>query len=357
MENILKKETYNVVQWSSGNVGKASIIGINNRKDLNLSGLIVSDENKIGMDAGVIIGIEELGVKATNNIDEFLNADLDIDCINYTPLASFRVNEDPDLDKNNIIKILKSGVNVVTTVGFLFPKAFGEDYLNEIEEACKEGGVSLHGTGYNPGWLAELVPLTMTGMSQEIKKIIVSESSEFSYYPSKEIVIDGMLMGKTMEEYEVEAERYEAWLSGLFKEAIYLIAEGIGVEVLDVEEDLKLVTAEKDFEIAAGKIAKGTIAAQRRKWTGNCSNDVTIIQEAIYRASEDSAPEWNDPVGVTVEVEGVPQMKVSFSHDWNDDPLISTAMHGVNAIPYVCDAEPGFVSFLDLPLISLKVGS
>ena len=353
----MKKETYNVVQWSSGNVGKASIIGINNRKDLNLSGLIVSNENKIGMDAGVIIGIEELGVKATNNIDEFLNADLDIDCINYTPLASFRVNEDPDLDKNNIIKILKSGVNVVTTVGFLFPKAFGEDYLNEIEEACKEGGVSLHGTGYNPGWLAELVPLTMTGMSQEIKKIIVSESSEFSYYPSKEIVIDGMLMGKTMEEYEVEAERYEAWLSGLFKEAIYLIAEGIGVEVIDVEEDLKLVTADKDFEIAAGKIPKGTIAAQRRKWTGNCSNDVTIIQEAIYRASEDSAPEWNDPVGVTVEVEGVPQMKVSFSHDWNDDPLISTAMHGVNAIPYVCDAEPGFVSFLDLPLISLKVGS
>ena len=226
----MKKETYNVVQWSSGNVGKASIIGINNRKDLNLSGLIVSDENKIGMDAGAIIGIEELGVKATNNIDEFLNADLDIDCINYTPLASFRVNEDPDLDKNNIIKILKSGVNVVTTVGFLFPKAFGEDYLNEIEEACKEGGVSLHGTGYNPGWLAELVPLTMTGMSQEIKKIIVSESSEFSYYPSKEIVIDGMLMGKTMEEYEAEAERYEAWLSGLFKEAIYLIAEGIGVD-------------------------------------------------------------------------------------------------------------------------------
>ena len=54
----MKKETYNVVQWSSGNVGKASIIGINNRKDLNLSGLIVSDENKIGMDAGSINGIE-----------------------------------------------------------------------------------------------------------------------------------------------------------------------------------------------------------------------------------------------------------------------------------------------------------
>ena len=63
-------------------------------------------------------------------------------------------------------------------------------------------------------------------------------------------------MGKTMEEYEVEAERYEAWLSGLFKEAIYLIAEGIGVEVIDVEEDLKLVTADKDFEILQERFRK-----------------------------------------------------------------------------------------------------
>ena len=89
--------------------------------------------------------------------------------------------------------------------------------------------------------------------------------------------------------------------------------------------------------------------------TGNCSKDVTIIQEAIYRANQDSAPEWNEPIGVNIEIQGIPNMKMSFSHDWNDDPLISTAMHGVNAIPYVCDADPGFVSFLDLPLVSLKI--
>ena len=350
----MKKEIYNVVQWSSGNVGKASIIGIRNRNDLNLSGLIVSSQDKVGLDAGTIVGLDELGVKATDNLDDFLNKD--IDCIHYTPLASYRMSEDPNIDKNNIIKILKNGINVVTTVGFLFPKAFGEDFLKEIEGACNEGQVSLHGTGYNPGWLAELVPLTMSGMSQDIKRVIVSESSEFSYYPSKDIVIDGMLMGKTMEEYNNEAERYESWLSGLFKESIYLIAEGLGVNVIDVEEEIKIVTADKNFDIAAGKIKKGTISAQRRKWTGNCSENIVIIQEAIYRASEESAPEWNEPIGITVEVEGTPKMKMSFSHDWNDDPLISTAMHGINAIPHVCDAEPGFVSFLDLPLITLKVG-
>ena len=62
----MKKEIYNVVQWSSGNVGKASIIGINNRKDLNLSGLIVSDENKIGMDAGAIIGLSLIHISGAH---------------------------------------------------------------------------------------------------------------------------------------------------------------------------------------------------------------------------------------------------------------------------------------------------
>ena len=55
------------------------------------------------------------------------------------PLASLRLGEDPDLDKKNIIMLLKNGFNVVTTVGFLYPKAFGEDFANEIEDACIEG--------------------------------------------------------------------------------------------------------------------------------------------------------------------------------------------------------------------------
>lgn len=41
---------YKVIQWSSGNVGKASIRGICNRSDLELVGLIVSDEKKNGLD-------------------------------------------------------------------------------------------------------------------------------------------------------------------------------------------------------------------------------------------------------------------------------------------------------------------
>ena len=104
----MKKDKYNVVQWSSGNVGKASIKGIVDREELNLSGLVVVDEKKKGLDAGVIADIGELGIFATNQPEELLNDD--IDCVHYTPLASYRMGDDPEADKKNIINILKKGI-------------------------------------------------------------------------------------------------------------------------------------------------------------------------------------------------------------------------------------------------------
>jgi hypothetical protein len=348
----MPKKIYKVIQGSSGNVGKASIRGICNRSDLELVGLIVSNEKKNGLDAGTLSEIDEIGVLASTNIEEVLS--LDADCVNYTPLASLRLGDDPDADKNNILSLLRRGFNVVTTVGFLYPKAFGKDFEKEIDDACLEGGSSLHGTGIAPGWLSDLVPLTMSGMSEEISEVRVTESSEFSYYPSEEIVFDTMLMGKSLEQYEQESVRYENWISGLFSEAIYLIADGIGSNIINIEKSIDIITSKKDVEIAAGTVKEGKISGQRRKWVGHCDNNVQIIQEAIWRAYPDAAPDWDEPVGMCVEVKGKPNMKIDFAHDWNSDPLVSTALHGVHAIPMVCDASPGFKSFLDLPLISSK---
>ena len=64
----MTEKIYKVIQWSSGNVGKASIRGICNRSDLELVGLIVSDEKKNGLDAGAISGIDEIGVFDPNLI-------------------------------------------------------------------------------------------------------------------------------------------------------------------------------------------------------------------------------------------------------------------------------------------------
>ena len=103
---------YKVIQWSSGNVGKASIRGICNRSDLELVGLIVSDEKKNGLDAGTISGIDEIGVLASTNIEEVLS--IEADCVNYTPLASLRLGDDPDADKKNILFLLRKSKSTLS---------------------------------------------------------------------------------------------------------------------------------------------------------------------------------------------------------------------------------------------------
>ena len=49
-------------------------------------------------------------------------------------------------------------------------------------------------------------------------------------------------------------------------------------------------------------------------------------------------------------------MFLDFGDQWNDDVLLSTAVHAVNAIPFVCEAEPGIRTLLDLPMITARGG-
>ena len=100
-----------VVQWATGGVGVAAIKGVLEHPDLELVGCWVHSPDKAGRDVGEIIGTEPLGVTATNSIDEILA--LDADAVIYSPLMA-----NPD----EVAALLRSGKNVVTPVGWLYPE-------------------------------------------------------------------------------------------------------------------------------------------------------------------------------------------------------------------------------------------
>jgi hypothetical protein len=76
-----------------------------------------------------------------------------------------------------------------------------------------------------------------------------------------------------------------------------------------------------------------------------------VSQETVWRMHEAAAPDW--PVGDwSVRIAGEPEMFVELKHGWNRDVLGSTGAHALNAIPYLMDAEPGVVTFLDLPIVA-----
>jgi hypothetical protein len=149
-----------VIQWATGVVGRHAVAAIAARPELELVGARVYDEAKAGRDVGEICGIGPIGVIATTSSDEILA--LDADCVFYAAAGEMR----PMGAIDDICLLLESGKNVVSTAvtGLIDPKSLGAAVCDRIEKACQIGNASLHGTGIEPGWVAEVLPLTMSGL-------------------------------------------------------------------------------------------------------------------------------------------------------------------------------------------------
>src|SRR5689334_19536771 len=125
-----------VVQWATGGVGKAAIECVLNHPQLELAGCWVHSADKNGRDVGELLGITEtLGVTATSSIDDVLA--LEADCVVYSPLIP---------NDEEVIAILRSGKNVVTPVGWVYPDP-GNERHRAVADAATESAVTLHGSG------------------------------------------------------------------------------------------------------------------------------------------------------------------------------------------------------------------
>ena len=131
---------HRVIQWSSGNVGKGVLRAIAERDTMELVGFYVTSNEKVGEDAGRIAGIPPTGVVATNDIDEIVG--LDADVVIHTSLPSLVYGDDPDADVQNICTLLASGKNVITTVGYMYPKAHGN-------RSDRQAGSCMPGRGHH----------------------------------------------------------------------------------------------------------------------------------------------------------------------------------------------------------------
>lgn len=343
---------YRVIQWSTGNVGKSIIRAISERPNLELAGVLVFSDNKNGIDAGDIANIAPQGVAATTSIEEILETDADV--VMHTPLPSLVYGENEDADIDNFCKLLASGKNVITTVGYMYPKIHGQKVVKRLEDACAQGNSSFHGTGVNPGWVGDILPLTMSACSKTINQVYTREVTNFQPYASPEIMFSVMGFNKSKEDFDKDNARQAHWLNGLFQENIQMVADALDIELDDITDSLEISYASTDLETAAGTVRKGTIAGQHYKWAGMHKGHEAIIHEAFWRMHESVSPEWPDGLH-KVELKGEGHMKIEF--DWSflgEDILLSTGMHGVNAIPLVCEASPGIKTLLDLPMIMGK---
>ena len=148
---------YRVIQWATGGVGRAAIEGILSHPELELVGCWVHSAEKSGKDVGELVGIGKIGVKATNDAAQLLA--LDADCVMYSPIMAKR---------EEVIRILESGKNVVTPLNWFYPN---RAKVADLEAACQKGGVTLHGTGIHPGGITERFPLMVSALSRNVTHV------------------------------------------------------------------------------------------------------------------------------------------------------------------------------------------
>lgn len=342
--------TYKIFQWASGGIGAHTMRVALARDSLELVGLHVHSAAKAGQDAGELAGAAAIGIPATNDIQAIIDSDADV--VMHTPLPSMIAGADPLADLDDFCTLLAAGKNVITVVGYLYPKAHGPEVVARLEQACQQGGSSFHSTGLNPGWLGDLLPLTLSGLCEDIEHIHVLEISHFDSYASPEIMFDSMGFNKTPEQHAELITRQKRWLDSLFAESLMLVADGLNLGVTEITSNLETQLAPADLEVAAGRVGEGTVAAQHWRWSGLAAGEEVVAHETIWRIHPDAAPDWATGEN-RITFKGKPNISLSIERDFGfmDNAGIATGAHAMNAIPYVVGAPPGIRTFLDLPWI------
>lgn len=342
------------VVWSTGGIGAIAIDAIRRRPDLKLVGVWVHSPEKVGKDAGELAGGEPMGVTATNDAEALIA--LAPDCVVYAASG-------PERDAAAVpdyARLLDAGINVVSTssTGLVYPPSyFAPDWRDRLEAAAKAGNASFYVSGIFPGFASDQLALFMTTQSKNIRSITATEVALNDHYPVAGVMMDGMGFGRPLD-FEPMLKT-PGFIEMAWKAPIYLIAQGLGVQVQEVRGSLDRELTDRDIDVAFGTIRAGTCGAVRTRAAGVVNGREAIVIEHIIRMARDVAPDWlSSEFDATyrVDIEGDPDIHCAMTlgeaagHGAGHAAMASTAMRVVNAIPFVVDARPGLLSSLDIPI-------
>jgi hypothetical protein len=338
--------TLRVVQWTTGNVGRQSVTAIAGNPGLELVGCYAWSADKVGRDAGELCGLDPLGVTATNDVDALLA--LRPDCVVYNPMW-------PSVDE--LVRILESGVNVVSTAAFINGRRLGPE-RKRLVDACERGGASIFGSGVSPGFV-ELVGIVLAGVCDRIDKITINEEAHTAGYDSPDTERPAGF-GRPIDDPNLQAMTAKG--TEVFGEAVAMVADALGVELDQIVCEAEYAKATTDLDLGSWQIAAGCVAGVAASWQGRVGDRTVIDLTVRWKKAPVLEPDWQIQDGWRIQVQGRPTVHTQVQFlpppDFQASKLedfmvlghIMTAMPAINAIPAVVAAPPGIVSYPDLPL-------
>lgn len=307
------------------------------KKGMKLVGAVANRPDKRGRDLAEILGLDETtGVTVTNDLDGSLRAKADAVLLATT---SFTQEAFPVIEK-----IIDSGKNLVTIAEEMaYPSVGTPELARRIDDMARAKGVTVLGTGVNPGFVLDTLIITLTGACMDVKKIKAVRINDLSPFGATVMRTQGV--GTTPEEFQQGLKDGSIVGHIGFPESISMIADALGWKLDEIKQTREPIISSVHRETPHVRVEPGMVAGCRHTGYGLKDGESLITLEhpqQIHPSLE------GVETGDYIEIEGTPNIKLAIKPEIPGG--IGTIAIAVNMVPHVVAARPGLVSMKDLPL-------
>jgi hypothetical protein len=321
-----------VIQYGLGPIGSAIARLIAERENLELVGAVDIDPAKIGRDLGGLIGLDHtLGFEARARLAE-VGATADV--------VVHSTNSYFDLFMDQVLEILAAGFDIVSTSEELsFPWTHNPEQAARVDAAARTAGKTVLGTGVNPGFLMDSLPLFITSIAQRVDHIdvtrVINASRRRGPFQAK--------IGSGMTPNEFRARMAEGRMGHVgMPESTAMLFDTLGRKLERFENSVEPVVADKAVKTAFFEVPAGRVRGLHQ--TGRGHTDDGEFVSLTFRAALDEEPE-----GDTITIAGCPDLTVKLQGTNGD---LATVAMAVNAIRRTKAAAPGLLTMRDLPIVT-----
>jgi hypothetical protein len=294
-------------------------------------------EDKVGKDLGDLLGLnKKLNLTVASNVTEVFSQTKP-DIVIHATSSNLRQVEE------QIVACIKERVSLISTCEELsYPYWKNNSIAEELDKLAKEYGVSVLGTGINPGFLMDTLPITVTAPCLSVKRIKVTRmmNSGRRRIPYQKKVGTGL----TKQEFREKIKKKEITGHVGLDCSIAMIAASLGWKLDEILElPPKPVLANRRIRTNYTTIAKGRVAGLRSRAYGVVNREKKIELEFVSHAG---VKEEYD----SVEIEGNPNVRMKIEGGVHGD--VGTTAMIINSIPKVINAQPGLHTMNRLPIPS-----
>jgi 4-hydroxy-tetrahydrodipicolinate reductase len=328
-----------VVIVGLGPIGASVARQVIARKGFTLVGAVDVDPAKVGRDAADVIGAEKpLRVTVTREIGPTIKSakpDVAVLCTSSSLKSVVGQFEE----------VLKHRVPIVTTTEeAAYPSRANRRLAARLDVAARKAKVAVLGTGVNPGFTMDALPIALTAVCERVTSIEVLrvQDARVRRLPFQQKIGAGL----TKEQFARRVESGTVRHVG-FTESIQMIADAIGWKLDRITDDIEPKMAAANVASDLLSVSAGQVCGLIQRGTGYVNGEPRIrLRLEAYLG----APESYE----SVLIEGSPRIHSRIDGGVHGD--IATASMAVNSIPAVISAPPGFRTMRDMRLPSFYGG-